>query len=97
MLYQIDGGKTYSGVYYYSDSKRIREERKNDTLVWADNIPQFAKRYEAQELNELGRVEPITLTDTELAEVKSLQDGYVDTSAEKLRADVDFLLMTQEG
>ena len=97
MLYQIDGGKTYSGVYYYADSKRIREERKNDTLVWADNIPQFAKRYEAQELNELGRVEPITLTDTELAEVKNLQDGYVDTSAEKLRADVDFLLMTQEG
>ena len=97
MLYQIDGGKKYSGVYYYADSKRIREERKNDTLVWADNIPQFAKRYEAQEPNELGRVEPIELDDTELAEVKSLQDSYVDTSAEKLRADVDFLLMTQEG
>ena len=97
MLYQIDGDKKYSGVYYYSDSERIREERKNDTLVWADNIPQFAKRYEAQEPNELGRVEPIELDDTELAEVKSLQDSYVDTSAEKLRADVDFLLMTQEG
>ena len=97
MLYQIDGGKTYSGVYYYSDGKRIREERKNDILVWADDAPQFAKRYEAQEPNELGRVEPIELDDTELAEVKSLQDSYVDTSAEKLRADVDFLLMTQEG
>lgn len=97
MLYQIDGGKAYSGVYYYSDGKRIREERKNDTLVWADDVPQFAKRYEAQEPNKLGRVEPIELDDTELAEVKSLQDSYVDTSAEKLRADVDFLLMTQEG
>ena len=97
MLYQINGGKTYSGVYYYADSKRIRDERKNDNLVWADNVPQFAKRYEAQEPNELGRVEPIELDDTELTEVKSLQDGYVDTSAERLRADVDFLLMTQEG
>ena len=97
MLYQIDGGKTYSGVYYYSDGKRIREERKNDTLVWADNVPQFAMRYKSQKPDELGRVEPITLTDTELTEVKNLQDGYVDTSAEKLRADVDFLLMTQEG
>ena len=97
MLYQIDGGKTYSGVYYYSDSKRIREERKNDTLVWADDVPQFAMRYKSQKPDELGRVEPITLTDTELTEVKSLQDSYVDTSAEKLRADVDFLLMTQEG
>ena len=97
MLYQIDGGKTYSGVYYYSDGKRIREERVNDILIWADDVPQFAKRYEAQEPNELGRVEPIELDDTELAEVKSLQDSYVDTSAEKLRADVDFLLMTQEG
>lgn len=97
MLYQIDGGKKYSGVYYYSDDKRIRAERKNDTLVWADDIPHFAKRYEAQEPNELGRVEPIKLDDTELAEVKSLQDSYVDTSAEQLRADVDFLLMTQEG
>ena len=58
MLYQIDGGKAYSGVYYYSDGKRIREERKNDTLVWADDVPQFAKRHEAQEPNELGRVEP---------------------------------------
>ena len=97
MLYQIDGGKTYSGVYYYSDGKRSRDGRVNDTLVWADDVPQFAKRYEAQEPNELGRVEPIELDDTELAEVKSLQDSYVDTSAEKLRADVDFLLMTQEG
>ena len=97
MLYQIDGGKKYSGIYYYADSKRIRDERVNDILIWADNVPQFAKRYEAQELNELGRVEPIELDDTELAEVKSLQDSYVDTSAEKLRADVDFLLMTQEG
>ena len=97
MLYQIDGGKTYSGVYYYSDGKRIREERVNDILIWADDVPQFAMRYEAQEPNELGRVEPIELDDTELAEVKSLQDSYVDTSAEKLRADVDFLLMTQEG
>ena len=97
MLYQIDGGKKYSGVYYYADSKRVRDERVNDILVWADNVPQFAKRYEAQEPNELGRVEPITLTDTELTEVKNLQDSYVDTSAEKLRADVDFLLMTQEG
>lgn len=97
MLYQIDGGKAYSGVYYYADSKRIREERKNDTLVWADDVPQFARRHESQKPDELGRVEPITLTDTELTEVKNLQDGYVDTSAEKLRADVDFLLMTQEG
>ena len=97
MLYQIDGGKTYSGVYYYADSKRIKEERVNDILIWADNVPQFARRYESQKPDELGRVEPITLTDTELAEVKNLQDGYVDTSAEKLRADVDFLLMTQEG
>ena len=97
MLYQIDGGKTYSGVYYYADSKRIRDERVNDILIWADDVPQFAKRYEAQKPNELGRVETIELNDTELAEVKSLQDSYVDTSAEKLRADVDFLLMTQEG
>ena len=97
MLYQIDGGKTYSGVYYYSDSKRIREERVNDILIWADDVPQFAMRYKSQKPDELGRVEPITLTDTELTEVKSLQDSYVDTSAEKLRADVDFLLMTQEG
>ena len=97
MLYQIDGGKTYSGVYYYSDSKRIREERVNDILIWADNVPQFAKRYKSKKPDELGRVEPITLTDTELTEVKSLQDSYVDTSADKLRADVDFLLMTQEG
>ena len=96
MLYQIDGGKKYSGVYYYADSKRIREERKNDTLVWADDVPKFAIRYKSQKPDELGRVEPITLTDTELTEVKSLQDSYVDTSAEKLRADVDFLLMTQE-
>ena len=97
MLYQIDGGKTYSGIYYYADSKRIRDERINDILVWADNVPQFARRYKSQKTDELGRVEPITLDDTELAEVKSLQDSYVDTSAEKLRADVDFLLMTQEG
>ena len=97
MLYQIDGGKTYSGVYYYSDDKRIREERVNDILIWADDVPQFAMRYKSQKPDELGRVEPITLTDTELTEVKSLQDSYVDTSAEKLRADVDFLLMTQEG
>ena len=97
MLYQIDGGQKYNGVSYYADSRRIRDERVNDILIWADDVPQFAKRYEAQEPNELGRVEPITLTDTELTEVKSLQDSYVDTSAEKLRADVDFLLMTQEG
>ena len=97
MLYQIDGGKKYSGIYYYADSNRIRDERKNDTLIWADNVPQFAMRYKSQKPDELGRVEPITLTDTELTEVKSLQDSYVDTSAEKLRADVDFLLMTQEG
>ena len=97
MLYQIDGGKTYSGVYYYADSKRIRDERVNDILIWADNVPQFARRYKSQKPDELGRVEPIELDDTELAEVKNLQDGYVDTSAEKLRADVDFLLMTQEG
>ena len=97
MLYQIDGGKTYSGVYYYADSKRIRDERVNDILIWADDVPQFARRYMSQKPDELGRVEPITLTDTELTEVKSLQDSYVDTSAEKLRADVDFLLMTQEG
>ena len=97
MLYQIDGGKKYSGIYYYADSNRIRDERKNDTLIWADNVPQFAMRYKSQKPDELGRVEPITLTDTELTEVKSLQDSYVNTSAEKLRADVDFLLMTQEG
>ena len=97
MLYQIDGGQKYSGIYYCADSKRIRDERVNDILIWADNVPQFAKRYKSQKPDELGRVEPITLTDTELTEVKNLQDGYVDTSAEKLRADVDFLLMTQEG
>ena len=97
MLYQIDGGKTYSGIYYYEDSKRIRDERVNDILIWADDVPQFARRYKSQKPDKLGRVEPITLTGTELTEVKSLQDSYVDTSAEKLRADVDFLLMTQEG
>ena len=97
MLYQIDGGKKYSGIYYYADSKRIRDERVNDILIWADDVPQFARRYKSQKPDKLGRVEPITLTDTELTEVKSLQDSYVDTSAEKLRADVDFLLMTQEG
>ena len=70
---------------------------KSALMTWADDVPQFAMRYKSQKPDELGRVEPITLTDTELTEVKSLQDSYVDTSAEKLRADVDFLLMTQEG